>query len=292
MLGKRKLGSTIGALALIGGFMGAAGVSVLTATSASADPPGSYSCTVTDPTLGLGHGTGLTCSADSAGRTITGVRPATRSTSLAPARLQRERRNHSGLWIGRIRQPGQSAGLRRPRRPISAAQRTGRDLQRRTSARHYIKARPQCHCSAESGGRKPGCSDQHRHGGRRGTQNPLIIVDVAFAGERRADDNDDQPVAVRGEPDASPLPSPSTPQRVTGGERRIRHGSASPIPNPTVSSTATPIGQFGTGGSSTLTVSPAPTRDPLRGHHGWHTKYPVMTGGVTFPAGLTVACTA
>jgi hypothetical protein len=49
LLGKRKLGSAIGALALIGGFMGAAiGTSVITATAASAQPTGPYNCTVSD----------------------------------------------------------------------------------------------------------------------------------------------------------------------------------------------------------------------------------------------------
>ena len=51
MLGKRKLGSAIGALALVGGFMGAAiGASVISATAASAGTPapGTYSCTITD----------------------------------------------------------------------------------------------------------------------------------------------------------------------------------------------------------------------------------------------------
>ena len=56
--------------------MGAAGVSVLTATSASADPPGAYSCTVTDTNTGHSVvGTGLTVPQTNPVGTISGVTP-------------------------------------------------------------------------------------------------------------------------------------------------------------------------------------------------------------------------
>ena len=76
MLGKRKLGSAIGALALIGGFMGAAiGASVISATAASAGTPApGYSCTITDTATG-NHvtATGLTYPAAVPSGTLTGV---------------------------------------------------------------------------------------------------------------------------------------------------------------------------------------------------------------------------
>ena len=78
MLGKRKLGSAIGALALIGGFMGAAiGASVITATAASAGTPtGEYSCTITDTATSQSvTATGLTYPASVPSGTLTGVTP-------------------------------------------------------------------------------------------------------------------------------------------------------------------------------------------------------------------------
>jgi hypothetical protein len=72
----RKLGSGLGALALIAGFAGSA-LALVTTTSASADPAGSYTCTVTDTNTGqvIGPVTLTVATAGNPAGTLTGATP-------------------------------------------------------------------------------------------------------------------------------------------------------------------------------------------------------------------------
>ena len=97
-LSLRKVGSGLGALALIAGFAGSAIGLVATAASA-ATPPGTYSCTVTDTNTGNNVvATGLTYPATQPVGTISGATPGdTINFTCTGLGCERECGRHSGV---------------------------------------------------------------------------------------------------------------------------------------------------------------------------------------------------
>ena len=298
MLGKRKLGSAVGALALIGGFMGAAGVSVLTATSASADPSGQYACTVTDTNTG-NHvtATGLTAPASVPVGTISGV-TAGDTINFNCTGLT----SHEGIAVI------QAAGLAAYDNPANqqeyadlahgntgaAADGSGNLNANLNST--YSNGNGDTNVTAPPSlvAQNLGASTNLVTAADTGTHNPLILVNLAFTGG------------------VSPTPTVITPSQYVvnpttattpitintsgywwgaGEEGTQGSNSQSPIPDPSVTiDGATPIASAGTAGTgaSTLSVTPASYAIYTGNTSGPGTPtYPILQGGVTLPKGLS-----
>lgn len=290
MLGKRKLGSTIGALALVGGFMGAAGVSVLTATSASADPPGTYSCTVTDTNTG-NHvtGTGLSVPQTQPVGTIPGVTPGdtinfnctgfAHGESVAVIQA-------SGLAAYDSVTPEESYADLSHGNLAGAADSSGNYNQNLNSL--YTNGDTNVSAPPSLVAENLGAPTNIVTAADEGTQNPLILVSIAFAGGVSPTPTAISPSQYVVNPTASttPITVNTTSGYWWGAGELGTTGSnpSSPIPDPTVLVDGTPIalaGNAGTG-SSAATVSPG---SYLLGSPGTPT-YPVLSGGTVLPSGL------
>ena len=292
MLGKKKLGSAVGALALVGGFMGAAGVSVLTATSASADPPGAYSCTVTDTNTG-NHvvGTGLTAPATAPVGTISGVTPGDiinfTCTGLAA---------HESVAV--IQAAG-LAGYDSPSNETSYADIGGGNLGGSSDASgNYNQNLNSAYTNADTNLTAPpslvavnlGAPTNLVTAADEGTENPLILVNLSFTGGvSPTPTNINLGANYVVQPNTATTPLTAAQLGTTGywwGAGEEGTGGSSPIPNPSVLiDGATPIASAGTAGtgSSTLSVSAGTYTYGAPGTP----HYPVLGGGIVLPKGLT-----
>ena len=287
MLGKRKIGSAIGAVALLGGFMGAAGVSVLTATSASADPPGAYSCTVTDTNTGHSVvGTGLTVPQTNPVGTISGVTPGDTINF-----------NCTGLAASESVAVVQASGLAGYDHVTS--EESYADLSHANLAGssdihgNYNQNLNSLYTNGDTNVTAPpslvaenlGSPTNIVTAADEGTQDPLILVSIAFAGGVSPTATAISPSQYVVNPNTATTPiTINTTSGYWWGAGEEGTGGASPIPNPTVLVDGTPIALAGTAGtgSSTATVSAG---SYLLGAPGTPT-YPVLSGATVLPKGL------
>ncbi len=281
MLGKRKLGSTIGALALIGGFMGAAiGASVITASAAGAGTPaGTYNCTVTDTATG-GHvtATGLTYPASVPSGAISGV------STGDPINF-----TCTGLGASESLAIIQAAGLAAldnpaneesyadiPHGDLGAAADGSGDLNvTSTSITTYSNGDSNVHCPNSQVAANLGAIGCLVTAADIGTEEPLVLVDLDYT-------NDATPVnpAISiGSQTVTPgeTVTPTTTSGYWWGASEVGAGGASPLPAPTVLVDGTP-----SSGTDTLQVSAA---SYAYGSPGTPT-YPALSGNITLPATL------
>ena len=292
MLGKRKLGSAIGALALIGGFMGAAiGASVITATAASAGTPtGEYSCTITDTATSQSvTATGLTYPASVPSGTLTGVTPGDPINFTC-----------SGLGASESVAIIQAAGLAALDNPaneesyadlahgnLGATASPAGDLNSTSATLStYSNTDTNVTCPTNQLAANEGVFGCLMTVADIGTEDPLVLFDVAYTGDATPQNPTLKPATQTMNANTSTTPlSVSTTSGYWWGASEEGTGGTSPIPNPTVLIDGSiPIQTAGNGdGASTLTVSPA---SYAYGSPGTPT-YPVMSGGLTIPSGLT-----
>jgi hypothetical protein len=319
LLGKRKLGSAIGALALIGGFMGAAGVSALTATSAGAaapDPgvttpnPG-YSCTALDQTDGstvTGNNLSLPASVPSGTLNIASpndvievtcddlipnegvaVLQASELEGLDPSSNQE---NFADISDGDTGAAADGSGHLDVTSP-DAADDSG-------DFATYSNLDPNVTCPVNQQSANLGATNCIITAADIGTEDPLVIFDTHYTGSQPGVTGDATPQnPVISSPTPVILnPSAATPITINTtsgfwwGASGEGTGGSSPFPNPTVtiSNPANPANvQVLPPADSTLTVSPAAYT--YKKTTGGTATYPVMTGGVTVPASVTSALT-
>ena len=104
-----------------------------------------------------------------------------------------------------------------------------------------------------------------------GTQNPLILVNLAFTGGVAPTATAISTSQYTVNPTASTTPvTINTTSGYWWGAGEEGTGGASPVPNPTVLVDGTPIGSIGAGGASTLTVSAG----CLRAWCSWYSDLP------------------
>ncbi|MGO8870629.1 MAG: hypothetical protein ACLQPH_04370 [Acidimicrobiales bacterium] len=283
----------MGAVALMGGFMGAAiGVSALTATAAGAvTPPGAYSCTVTDTNTG-NHvtATGLIYPATQPVGTISGATPGDTINF-----------NCTGLGANESVAVVQASGLAaydNPANEESYADLSHANLAGSANASgDYNQNLNSLYTNGDTNVTAPPSLVAENLGSQsnlvtaadEGTQDPLILVNLAFTGgvsPTPTNINLGANYVVNANTSTTPLTAAQL--GTTGywwGAGEEGTGGTSPIPNPSVLiDGATPIASAGTAGtgSSTLTVSAG---SYALGAPGTPT-YPVLGGGIVLPEGL------
>ena len=253
----RKLGSGLGAIALIAGFAGSA-IGLVTATSASADPPGDYVCTVTDTNTGQVIGP-VTLNAGDSGNpvgTLTGATPgdtvnfnctgfaAHESVAVIQA---------SGLAAFDSVTPEESYADLGHGNLAGSADASGNYNQNLntlySSSDSNVTAPPsQVGVDLGAGANIVTAADE-------GTENPLILVEIAYVGGPSPINPVIAPSTYVVNPSAS-----STPDNITTtsgfwwGAGELGTGGASPIPDPTVLIDGTPIAA----GLETVTAAVVP----------------------------------
>jgi len=286
----RKIGSGLGALALIAGFAGSAlGMALVTASPASADPPGTYTCTETDvqhPSItatqtGTQAVLGASASGPLVGVTV-GDTVRFDCTNLAA---------HEGVFaipIGGLAL-WDNAANEESYADIAGGNLTGSADASGTLTDDVISTN---YSNSDLDVTAPPSQLAENLGGPANalalvdstTQDPLILLEVAYNSGVGP-----QNPTIGGFPALVPSGS-TTPVTVTTptgywwGAGEEGTGGASPIPNPSVTIDGTPIATAGNGdGSSTLTVSAA---SYAYGTPNGTPTYPVMSGGIVIPSGL------
>jgi hypothetical protein len=261
----RKLGSGLGAIALIAGFAGSA-IGLVTATAASAAPPtGTYSCTITDTANG-NHvvATGLTYPASVPSGTLTGVTPgdpinftcsnigASESVAIVQAQglaaLDNPNSEQSYADIGH----GNLGATATPGGGLNSTS--------ATLSTYVNSSDAAVTCPTNSTAANLGVFGCLMTVADIGTETPLVLFNVAYGSDAAATDPTLTPATSTLNANTSTTPlAVSTTAGFWWGASEFGTGGASPIPNPTVLVDGThPIQTAGAGdGSSTLTVSPA-----------------------------------
>ncbi len=280
MLGKRKLGSAIGALALVGGFMGAAiGASVISATAASAGTPApGYSCTITDTATAQSvTASNLTYPAVVPSGTLTGV------TNGDPINF-----NCTGLGADETLAIIQAAGLAALDNPANeesyadigagnlgaSADGSGDINTTSTTLSTWSNGDSNVKCGNSQVAANLGAIGCLMTAADLGTEQPIVLFDVDYV-------NDATPVnpAISiGSQTVTPseVVTPTTTSGFWWGASEEGAGGANPVPL-IVDVDGSPDTD------NSLVVSAA---SYAYGSPGTPT-YPVMTGNVTLPAGLT-----
>jgi hypothetical protein len=269
----------------------AIGVSVLTATSASADPPGSFTCSATDtntaqtvsgtfssasqnneslPLVGVGatdtvhfHCTGL-----AGGESVAGVVASGLAGFDSPANQQ------------------SYADLSQPPSNLAGSASGGGVLDMDVGGAAYSASGSDSNvtCPVNAIAANLGSESCIVTVADEVSQNPLIVVPVFYSASAHPTDA----TITANHYTVSPSSTTSTTVTTTAGTYwwgagQFGTGSLSPIADPSVKIDGTDIGSVGTGGGSTLTVSPGSYAKGLPGTP----TYPVMSGGITIPSGLT-----
>jgi hypothetical protein len=290
----RKLGSGLGAVALIAGFAGSAIGLVALANPAAADPPGSYTCTVTDTNTGqvIGPVTLTSATAGTPAGTLTGATPGDtvnfnctgfaahesvaviQASGLAAFDSVTPEESYADLSHGNL--AGSSDGSGNYNQNLNTLY---------SSSDSNVTAPPsQVAVDLGAGANIVTAADE-------GTENPLILIEISYDGA---------PAPIN--PVIAPSqyivnPTGTTPIDINttsgywwgAGELGTGAGNSSPIPDPTVLVDGTPIALAGTPGtgSSGATISKA---SYLFGAPGTPT-YAVLSdggpGGTVLPAGLS-----
>jgi len=304
LLGKRKLGSAIGAVALLGGFMGAAGVSVLTATSAGAGTPlGAYSCTVQDTsnsnsvtanipsvssplaqtpagtlTISSGDPLKFTCSGLGSLESLAVIQ----ANGLASYDVPANQEDYADLVHGNTGAAATAGGNLSFTSPTSGP----------TAVSVYSNSDGNLTSPPTVVQENLGAPTNILTIADTGTMAPIVVFDVAYTGSPSPTPTN---ISLGSNyvvnPNTAATPLTAAQLNTTGywwGAGEFGTGGSSPIPNPSaLIDGTTPIASAGTAGtgSSTLTVSAAsyaygasPSGTPT---------YPVLSGGIVLPKGLT-----
>lgn len=294
----RRLGSGLAALALVVGGAGAiVGASLATATTAGAAPaPGKYSCTITNKSTSATVSFSTRTLATSevpigplamtgAGQTI-GVKCSGLTPSTTYAMIQ-----GSGL-----------ADLATPASEQSFVDIGGGNLSAKSNSHGTLTTKikttftnttPNVTCPTSTVGANLGALYCFVTVATEVTETPLFLLDLAYTGNASptATDIAVTKYVVNPASTTTPLNVTTTHGYWWGASEEGTQGvnPSSPIPDPAVLITGTPITSAGSGGASTLAVSPAAYAYGST-TTGWVTgtpTYPVMSGGLTIPSGLT-----